>query len=60
MSNSGLEKNGLYNSGTHLLQYDAFVVTAFAFIIVWAFFYDANFSVKIVQHLNQFVGNYFL
>ena len=29
MSNSNFDKNGVDNSGTHWLQYAAFVVTAF-------------------------------
>ena len=34
MSNSGFDKNGVDKSGTHWLQYAAFVVTAFA-ILFW-------------------------
>ena len=44
MSNSNFDKNGLDNSGTHWLQYAAFVVTAFAIYFGWAFFNDASFQ----------------
>ena len=37
MSNSNFDKNGLDNSGTHWLQYAAFVVTSFIFILAWHF-----------------------
>ena len=40
MSNSNFDKNGLDKSGTHWLQYAAFVVTAFAIYLGWAFFND--------------------
>ena len=43
MSNSNFDKNGVDKSGTHWLQYAAFVVTAFAIYFGWAFFNDANF-----------------
>ena len=49
MSNSNFDKNGVDNSGTHWLQYAAFVVTAFAIYFGWAFFNDANshhFAIK--------------
>jgi hypothetical protein len=37
MGNSNFDKNGLDKSGTHWLQYAAFVVTAFAIYLSWAF-----------------------
>ena len=43
MSNSNFDKNGVDKSGTHWLQYAAFVLTAFAIYFGWAFFNDANF-----------------
>jgi len=43
MSNSNFDKNGLDKSGTHWLQYAAFVVTAFVIYFGWAFFNDVNF-----------------
>ena len=43
MSNSGFDKNGVDKSGTHWLQYAAFVLTAFAIYFGWAFFNDANY-----------------
>ena len=43
MSNSNFDKNGVDKSGTHWLQYAAFVITAFAIYFSWAFFNDANF-----------------
>ena len=43
MSNSNFDKKGVDNSGTHWLQYAAFVVTAFAIYFGWAFFNDAGF-----------------
>ena len=50
MGNSKFDKNGVDKSGTHWLQYTAFVVTAFAIYFGWAFFNDAsfhNFTLKI-------------
>jgi len=52
MSNSNLDNNGLDESGTHWLQYTAFVLTAFAIYFAWAFFHDASFhhfAVKIFK-----------
>ena len=52
MSNSNFDKNGVDNSGTHWLQYAAFVVTAFAIYFGWAFFNDAkfhHFAIKIFK-----------
>ena len=43
MSNLNFDKKGIDNSGTHWLQYAAFVVTAFAIYFGWAFFNDSNF-----------------
>ena len=43
MSNSNFYKNGVDKSGTHWLQYAAFVVTAFAIYFDWAFLNNANF-----------------
>ena len=43
------------NSGTHWLQYAAFVITAFAIYFGWAFFNDANFhhfAIKIFKFWN--------
>jgi len=40
MSNSNFDKNGLDNSGTHWLQYAAFVVSGFAIFTTCAFVYD--------------------
>ena len=50
MSNSNFDKNGVDNSGTHWLQYAAFVVTSFAIYFGWAFFNDANFH-NLVQNI---------
>ena len=44
MGNLGFDKNGLDKSGTHLLKYAAFVITAFAIYFGWAFFNDVNFN----------------
>ena len=55
MSNSNFDKNGLDKSGTHWLQYAAFVVTAFAIYFGWAFFNDAkfhHFAIKIFKLWN--------
>jgi len=35
MSNSKFDKNGIDNSGTHWLQYAAFVITAFFIYFGW-------------------------
>ena len=43
MSNSIFDKNGVDESGKYLLQYAAFVVTAFAIYFCWGFFNDATF-----------------
>ena len=54
MSNSNFDKNGVDNSGTHWLQYAAFVITAFAIYFGWAFLNDANFhhfAVKLFKFL---------
>ena len=37
MSNTNFDKNGVDKTGTHWLQYAAFVVTAFAIYFGWAF-----------------------
>ena len=55
MSHSSFDKNGIDKSGTHWLQYAAFVVNAFAIYFGWAFFNDANFhhfAVKIFKFWN--------
>ena len=55
MSNSNFDKNGVDKSGTHWLQYAAFVVTVFAIYFCWSFFNDANFhhfAVKIFKFSN--------
>ena len=55
MSNSNFDKNGLDKSGTHWLQYVAFIVTAFDIYFIWAFFNDTSFhllSVKIFKFWN--------
>ena len=55
MSNSNFDKNCADKSGTHWLQYTAFVVTAFAIYFGWAFFNDVNFhhfAEKIFKFLN--------
>ena len=55
MSKSNFDKNGLDKSGTHWLQYTAFVLFAFAIYFGWAFFNDAsfhNFFVKIFKFWN--------
>ena len=52
MSNFNFDKNGVDESGTHLLQYAAFVVTTFAIYFSWAFFNDASlddFALKIFK-----------
>ena len=49
MSNSNFDKNCIDKSGTHWLQYFAFVVTALAIYLSWAFFNVAifhHFAVK--------------
>ena len=43
MSNSNFDKNGVDKSGTHWLQYAAFVVSAFAIYFGWVFFNDPSF-----------------
>ena len=50
MTNSNFDKNGLDKSGTHWLQYAAFVVTAFAIYFGWAFFNDANFIISLQKY----------
>ena len=55
MSNSNFDKNGVDKSGMHWLQYAAFVVTALAIYLSWAFFNDASFNhfaVKLFKFLN--------
>ena len=55
MSNSNFDKNGVDSSGFHWLQYAAFVVTAFAILTTWAFFFDYefhNFVLNILRILN--------
>ena len=49
MSNSGFDKNGIDKSGTHWFQYAAFILTAFAFYFVWAFFNELNFHHFVVK-----------
>ena len=44
MSNSNFNENGVDNSGIHLFQYAAFVITAFALYFGGAFFNDASFQ----------------
>ena len=53
MSNSNFDKNGVDSSGVHWPQYVAFVVTAFAIYIGWAFFNDANFHHFAVKFLSS-------
>ena len=60
MSNSNFDKNGLDKSGTHWLQYVAFIVTAFAIYFIWAFFNDKSFhllAVKIFKFWNCYGFN---
>ena len=55
MNNSNFDKNGVDESGSHWLQYGAFVVTAFAICFGWAFFNDVSFqhfAVKIFTFSN--------
>jgi len=55
--NSNFDKNGVDESGTHWLQYAAFVITAFSIFFGWAFVNDAsfhNFALKIFKLYNQF------
>ena len=49
MSNSLFDKNGVNKSGTHWLQYAAFVVTAFAIYFCWAYLNDASFNHFVVK-----------
>ena len=44
MSNSNFDQNGVDKSGTHWLQYAAFVATAFNIYFGWVFFNNAGFS----------------
>ena len=56
MSNSNFDKNGVDKSGTHWLQYAAFVVTAFDIYFGWSFFNNASFHdfvVKIFKFLHS-------
>ena len=53
MSNSNFDKNAVDNSGTHWLQYAAFVVTAFAIYFGWAFLNDANFHHFAIKYSNS-------
>ena len=56
MSNLNFDKNGVDKSGTHWLQYSAFVVTAFGIYFSWAFFYDDSvhhLGVKIFKFWNR-------
>ena len=46
MSNSNFDKNGVDKSGTHWLQYAAFVVTVFAIILV------GHFSMMLVSTIS--------
>ena len=55
MSNSRFDKNGVDNSGTHWLQYAAFVVAGYAIYFGWAFLNDDgfnHFAVKIFKFWN--------
>ena len=55
MSNSNFDKNGLDKSGSHWLQYAAFVVTAFAIYFGREFFKNDgfhHFTVKIFKFWN--------
>ena len=52
MSNSNFDKNGVDKSGTHWLQYAAFVVTAFAIYFGWAFFNETSFNHLAVKYLS--------
>ena len=44
MSNSNSDKNGVDESGTHWLQYAAFVVNVFVIYFGWLFLNDVNFQ----------------
>ena len=44
MSNSNFDKNGVDKSGTHWLQYAAFLSTSFAIYFGWVFFNDTSFN----------------
>ena len=55
MINYNFDKNSVDKSGTHWLQYTAFVVTAFTIYFGWAFFNNASlhhFAVKIIKFWN--------
>ena len=52
MSKSNFDKNGVDKSGTHWLQYAAFVATSFAIYFGWAFFNDDSFHNFAVKNLN--------
>ena len=43
MNHSNFDNNGVDKSGTHWLQYSAFVATAFAIYFGWAFVNDTSF-----------------
>ena len=49
MSNYNFDKNGVDKSGTHWLQYTAFVVTAFEIYFGGAFFNDASFHLLAIK-----------
>ena len=49
MSKSDFDKNGVDKSGTHWLQYAAFVVSAFAVYTTWAYYNDASFHIFIIK-----------
>ena len=55
MGNSNFDKNGVDKSGTHWLQYFAFVITSFAIYFYWAFLNDAishHLAIKIFEFWN--------
>ena len=62
MSNSKFDNNGVDKSGTHWLQYAAFVVAAYAIYFGWAFFNDAgfhHFAVKIFKFWSYWFASFF-
>jgi len=53
MSNSNFDKNGVDKSGTHWLQYAAFVVTAFATYFGWDFAMIQIFIILLQKYLSS-------
>ena len=58
MTNSNFNKIVVDISGTHWVQYAAFVVTAFAIYFGWAFFNDANFHQLFVKKFKLWIVIY--